>query len=178
MENSIYDNLDRKELVARLKELLESNPEIVELKTQVEVIKSFFYSQGSQEPTEQEVATEQQTAETTESAETATAPSETEVKEENNEPTIEEQFKALLGVYRQRRAEYQAKIEAEQKENLKKIFDKFYRVHTGNRHDVKGFGLGLAYAKSIITSMHGKIHAESEYGHGTKIIINLPTIKN
>ena len=64
------------------------------------------------------------------------------------------------------------------KENLKKIFDKFYRVHTGNRHDVKGFGLGLAYAKSIITSMHGKIHAESEYGHGTKILINLPTIKN
>lgn len=120
MENSIYDNLDRKELVARLKELLESNPEIVELKTQVEVIKSFFYSQESQEPTEQEVATEQQTAETTESAETATAPSETEVKEENNEPTIEEQFKALLGVYRQRRAEYQAKIEAEQKENLVK----------------------------------------------------------
>lgn len=129
MENSIYDNLDRKELVARLKELLESNPEIVELKTQVEVIKSFFYSQGSQEPTEQEVAEEQQNAESMESTEeTANAEqpaetpekSESDVKEENNEPTIEEQFKALLGVYRQRRAEYQAKIEAEQKENLKK----------------------------------------------------------
>lgn len=129
MENSIYDNLDRKELVARLKELLESNPEIVELKTQVEVIKSFFYSQGSQEPTEQKVAEEQQSAESmepTEEAANAEQPAETpeksesDVKEENNEPTIEEQFKALLGVYRQRRAEYQAKIEAEQKENLKK----------------------------------------------------------
>lgn len=129
MENSIYDNLDRKELVARLKELLESNPEIVELKTQVEVIKSFFYSQGSQEPTEQEVAEEQQPVESMESTEetvNAEQPAETpeksesDVKEENNEPTIEEQFKALLGVYRQRRAEYQAKIEAEQKENLKK----------------------------------------------------------
>jgi len=134
MENSIYDNLDRKELVARLKELLESNPEIVELKTQVEVIKSFFYSQESQDSTEQEVAKEQQTAETAETTEEATAeapaeatepaeaeaPNETEVKEENNEPTIEEQFKELLGIYRQKRAEYQAKIEAEQKENLKK----------------------------------------------------------
>lgn len=129
MENSIYDNLDRKELVARLKELLESNPEIVELKTQVEIIKSFFYSQESQEPTEQKAAEEQQSAESMESTEeTADAEqpaetpekSESDVKEENNEPTIEEQFKALLGVYRQRRAEYQAKIEAEQKENLKK----------------------------------------------------------
>lgn len=124
MENSIYDNLDRKELVARLKELLDSNPEIVELKTQVEIIKSFFYSQESQEPTEQDIA-EQQPAETMENAETnenaEPTPSNNETENaENNEPTIEEQFKALLGIYRQRRAEYQAKIEAEQKENLKK----------------------------------------------------------
>ncbi|HEY1037771.1 MAG TPA: HAMP domain-containing sensor histidine kinase, partial [Bacteroidia bacterium] len=60
------------------------------------------------------------------------------------------------------------------KEYQDKVFDKFFRVPTGDVHDVKGFGLGLAYTKTIIELHQGSIEVQSEKGKGTTFIITIP----
>lgn len=63
------------------------------------------------------------------------------------------------------------------KDSLRKVFDRYYRVPTGHRHDVKGFGLGLSYVASVIKQFDGRITAENRSEGGTRMIIKIPVSK-
>src|SRR5690606_23559197 len=62
------------------------------------------------------------------------------------------------------------------RDQLSRIFEQFYRIPTGNRHDVKGFGLGLSYVHDIVKRLQGSVKVRSEKDRGTEFEITLPLV--